>query len=415
MKKVIRLESVKCINIMGGGINVHYAIKIDGAPHTLSYKIYARGVSNNIGIDTIPVVCDTVVVSLLYDMMTEGYDFESEIPISPKLYHNLTRDLMPHLIKMNLRTLTFVNLKVPILQEKIEQKEKWVGTGVSCGVDSFTAIKEFSNNKIEDYKLTHLLYFKVGAHHGLHYPCPEDIENKIFEEELEVANNFCKQNGYELIVIDSNINQLGNKIWGVEHTFAHVALFRNIGAMLILQAYFSKYLLATAYASFSDFSMNIKDGIEHNMWWSTPLLGSENLEVIPAGSTLTRVEKTQYISDFKPAYDNLMVCWKGVKNCGECSKCIRTLVTLDFLGVIDRFEKSFDLDKYRKNKKKYLENIVYSKSKDTFYREIYEYAKANNIYLPGKFISYLHVYSRFIKNTSFLNIFKAILSKFKIK
>ena len=41
----------------------------------------------------------------------------------------------------------------------------WVGTGISLGVDSFTTIHEYGEDSItDDYRLTHLVHLKTGAH-----------------------------------------------------------------------------------------------------------------------------------------------------------------------------------------------------------------------------------------------------------
>jgi hypothetical protein len=47
-----------------------------------------------------------------------------------------------------------------------------------------------------------------------------------------------------------------------------------------------------------------------------------------------RSEKIEKIAEVPKALENLHVCWKlPMENCGRCSKCIRTGVTLRLLGV----------------------------------------------------------------------------------
>lgn len=401
-----------------GGFEVVYKLLVDNEPFDLKYTISSMGAdTGQTYISTTPELCDPVVVALMYNMMVEGYDFKSDIPISEVLYHHLTKDFIPHITSMNKDKVHPVKLLVPVSNKRIDRRAEWVGTGVSCGIDSFSAIKEYSQESGNSYRLTHLLYFKIGAHHGRMYPCPEEMENRIFREELAIADSFCKREGYKLVVVDSNVNQMANHFWGAM-PFGNVAWFRNVGVMLVMQSYFSKYVFATSYATFDDFNMDISDGLEHNLWWSMPLLGSDDLEVIPAGSSMTRVEKTGFLSDFNPAYDNLMVCWAGHINCGECDKCIRTLVALDFLGTLDRFEKSFDLKRYRKNRKRHLQHVVTYASRDPFFRELCDYAKVNNIQVPGKTVSVINEYLRLARANKLtrlpslaMNRLKSIFSK----
>lgn len=396
MKKLIELTGIECRERENSDLEVVYKLIVDNEPFDLKYSISIMGIHpEQTKIDKIPQLCDPVVVSLMYNLLAGGYDFKSEIPISERLYHHLTKDFIPNIVSMN-KIKCPPELIVPVDQTPLKQEASWVGTGVSCGIDSFAAIKEYSEEKLEKYRLTHLLYFKVGAHHGRIHPCPEDVENRIFHEELAIADNFCKQNDYKLVVVDSNIDQMANQFWGVI-PFGNVAWFRNVGVMLMLQAYFSKYIFGTSY-TFEDFNMDFRDGLEFNLMWSMPLLGSDNLEVTPASSAMTRVEKTASIANFAPAFDNLMVCWSGHINCGECAKCIRTLVALDWLGALDNFKNSFDIEKYHSKKKQHLQHIVKCSKYDPFFRELVDYAKANNIKLPGKAAAYIGEYWRIARS-----------------
>jgi hypothetical protein len=54
---------------------------------------------------------------------------------------------------------------------------------------------------------------------------------------------------------------------------------------------------------------------------------------------VTRVDKTAMIANDPFALDHLRVCLRnrgGPGNCGRCKKCIRTMVTLDAIGVLSR-------------------------------------------------------------------------------
>lgn len=412
MSKTILLTDIQTSN-RGDAFEAIYKLIVDNEPFDLKYTISSMGANQEqTHIDSVPILCDPVVVSLMYNLLVEGYDFESKIPMSDTLYHRLTKDFIPHIVSMSKGKAKLVKINVPISDAKLPKQAEWVGTGVSCGIDSFSAIKEYSQEASKAYRLSHLLYFKIGAHHGRLYPCPENVENKIFNEELAIANRFCEQNGYKLVVVDSNINQMANKFWGAI-PFGNVASFRNVGVMLMLQAYFSKYVFATTYATFNDFDMDISAGLEHNLWWSMPLLSSDSMEAIPAGSSMTRIEKTIFLADFKPAFDNLMVCWAGHINCGECDKCVRTLVALDFIGALDNFKNSFDIEKFKQNRKRHLQHVVTYASRDPFFRELCDYAKDKGIKMPNKLTSLINEYWRLTRRSKLKDVPNLALKRVK--
>ncbi|MFC0682056.1 hypothetical protein ACFFGH_29845 [Lysobacter korlensis] len=68
--------------------------------------------------------------------------------------------------------------------------------------------------------------------------------------------------------------------------------------------------------------------------WST-----EYLEVEHDDARLTRMEKVALLRDDPVAQRHLRVCHRASQhyNCGECYKCIRTMVTLDVYGVLPQF------------------------------------------------------------------------------
>jgi len=65
--------------------------------------------------------------------------------------------------------------------------------------------------------------------------------------------------------------------------------------------------------------------------WST-----EGLEIVDDGGRYPRVERTRRISAHPVAQRTLRVCWEnpgGAYNCGQCRKCLLTMITLEALGV----------------------------------------------------------------------------------
>ncbi len=66
-----------------------------------------------------------------------------------------------------------------------------------------------------------------------------------------------------------------------------------------------------------------------------PLMSSRSFQVVADGSGITRREKTRAVAGWAEGLADLRVCWAGVhkdRNCCECEKCIRTILTFRVLG-----------------------------------------------------------------------------------
>ena len=79
--------------------------------------------------------------------------------------------------------------------------------------------------------------------------------------------------------------------------------------------------------------------------WSRP-----DFERVEDGVGTKRVEKASIVAKCETALRYLHVCWEnrgGAYNCGRCEKCLRTMVSLRILGVLDHcstLHRSLDLD-----------------------------------------------------------------------
>jgi len=72
-------------------------------------------------------------------------------------------------------------------------------------------------------------------------------------------------------------------------------------------------------------------------WGSHPLLdphwSTEAVNVLHDGIAFTRTQKTGGLMAYPDLLDSIQVCWKHVdRNCGGCSKCVRTSLALQMLG-----------------------------------------------------------------------------------
>lgn len=80
---------------------------------------------------------------------------------------------------------------------------------------------------------------------------------------------------------------------------------------------------------------------------TTPRFSSTTLRFEEDGTNVNRFQKTEAISRSNVALSNLTVCQdlQSDMNCSVCSKCLRTLVTMDMLGVREK-ATTFHTSKY---------------------------------------------------------------------
>lgn len=390
-------------------LEVTFEMYIEGQNYTLIYKIQG-------GIEKVPLICDAVVVSFLAYAVKYGLSFYSKYPITEKLYYNLTKHVIPQMSIANKTEKAMIHIDMPITKEIYYGN--WVGTGISLGVDSFATMHEYLEDcDLDGYKLTHLVHLKTGAHHGQLGYFDKQKENELFLTENEKVKKFCKSNGYDLIVVESNLFEITNKQFGYGFDTTHT--FRNLGCILLLQNYFSKYYYASTY-NLDGFNLDLNTDTAHYEKWVLPYISNESLALYSANTNMTRVQKTKYIARFEDTYDNLHVCWHETKNCGRCKKCVRTLVTLDILGEIDKYQKCFDLDYYYKNRNTYINEVILLRHIDSYYMEIYKYMLESEFKMPSlpwKIKAALKIAGARLKKLGFAEFLKAamILIKGKTK
>ena len=65
---------------------------------------------------------------------------------------------------------------------------------------------------------------------------------------------------------------------------------------------------------------------------------SSYLQIRHVGLHLSRLQRARLVTQWDTALQNIQVCprnWPG-NNCGECEKCVRTMLELLVLGALDR-------------------------------------------------------------------------------
>lgn len=128
-----------------------------------------------------------------------------------------------------------------------------------------------------------------------------------------------------------------------------------------------------------------------------PLLSPAGLEIICDGAQHSRTEKTKNIAELPLVQKYLNVCVNSsdshvsATNCSICSKCLRTMMALDSLCILDKFNRVFDLSKWKKFSFKYKCEQIVLYDKNVFAQDNVDFARRNGKYLPNRLIAHIVV------------------------
>ena len=128
-----------------------------------------------------------------------------------------------------------------------------------------------------------------------------------------------------------SINELMNK-------FAHGCLLAALAHLM--DAHVGTYIIpaSSSYAHLHPWG-------SHPL--TDPLFSSAALDVVHDGAAFGRLDRTALVASSDAALSSLHVCFNdfAAGNCSSCQKCLRTMATLDLLGVREQ-AVSFDWTKY---------------------------------------------------------------------
>lgn len=355
---------------------------------------------------------DAFVLAVLMLAMKSGQDIVVEAPVSSKLLFNLNNTVQPIYAKQN------PELKQVVIKSLPDPHIVYNGSGLGCccslGIDSFASfLQHYGPDVPEEYRATHLTLFNSGQ---LGY---KDVEGtrRFFNETIHNLQEFSHEVNLPILAVDSNINEL---YFGSGFTIVQTVLLRTISCALTLQKLFSKYVFASSY-SIEYFKLTANDDEYAQVAYASSL-STNNMEIIFSSPAMTRVEKTEFISQYPITTKYLDVCWSGQwafgnvqsdkyfkekqhKNCGKCDKCLRTLLALDLLGKLEDYEQMFDMDYYRANKDHFVAKVLAYRKSNAFYSELYDLMKEKGV-KPSLLARLLSVKkkSRFL--TQFIRVFR---------
>ncbi len=311
---------------------------------------------------------DAFLVGLLLLAMKNGEDIELKAPVSERLYYTINYYLINafHLANPSLKK---IRINAKELNSKDFNIAGSVGTGLSCGIDSFAVICDHLNVE-EQYKIDHFTFMNAGSHGDY----GGEFARELFRDRYKMVKMCADECNTDIIAIDTNINE----VLMMEHVYTHT--IRDAACILTLQKLFKYYYYASGYR-FDYYDLNMEKCQGSYDILSLRMLSTESISFFSAASQYTRFERTEMIADYELTHRYLNVCVVSsstgvVRNCSVCPKCLRTELSLDLLGKLYCYDKVFDISEYKRKKDKYIGYVLANKHKDVYSKEIVELMKS---------------------------------------
>lgn len=320
---------------------------------------------------------DAFLVGMLNSAMFDGLDIHCTEPVSEQLYYQLTEYYVPTLSD-NFTTLHPIKIHCDSLVTETKTCKSAVATGNSGGVDSFYTILKYRDYSLPSRRLTHLIYSNISTG-------DTDAERirHVFEKELSEKKQIAKEMNLDSVGIYSNLYSFYKHpgIYNYFFTAQYVSCAYALGNLLSC-FYFSSGI------SFRDFSLNetqIADGAYFDLF-SLQCLSVKGLDLYSAGAEVTRLQKTQRILPDPCVRKHLQVCSAeqtgehatAYLNCGQCSKCMRTMASVWALGKVDEYKSLFDWSLFEKNRSYFLARWYVWEHSNEMRREIIGRLKEEN-------------------------------------
>jgi len=206
---------------------------------------------------------------------------------------------------------------------------------MSGGIDSLAALKL---NR-ERYPATHPGYIKdCLLVHGFDIGgvVERGMKYHVFERAKQAMAQIAADTQVALIPVYTNIRHLcdDRDLW----------LTRFFGAVLAAVAHAFDRRINLAYIGSSYDLPNLAPCGSHPLL--DPEYSSHDLKIRHRDLEVSRFDKIRSIADWDIGLNNMRVCLANVKdrlNCGKCEKCVRTMLGLEAVGVLEKMT-SFEED-----------------------------------------------------------------------
>lgn len=368
--------------VKGALCRVQCRVEADGFPQFLWFETDARLLPRSAA-----EVPNWALVAMLYPAMLSGRDLHVDANVSPRLFAAVRDDAQRLLRDYDPRT-SLIRIEVAGFATDGEPSGTGVATGFSAGTDSFATIARYGVPETPpSLHLTHVFTNNVGAMGS------ESQSMELFKKYAARSERFASKMGWGHIRIDSNmddfypVSMFGDRCYQKTHTI------RNAACALMFEELIKYYL----YSSTFDYS-KIKVCQSYDMGFIEPmllqLLSTERTSIMSSCADLRRTDKTALVADLPEAWELLDVCVAPLAfrlasdhpNCSRCFKCTRSMVNLDILGKLDRFERVFDLSHYRANRDRiWLAVALHAMSGDANSQDVVHLARGAGMRFPRTF------------------------------
>jgi hypothetical protein len=285
---------------------------------------------------------DAFVIMVLRQALLTGSDIYCDTPVTSDLLYMLNESLIPTLARVVER---FHNIKVHAEPcEPCGGKE--VITGYSGGVDSLYTLARHHGKSVDGDEKANLKLDGVACFDAGVYEETGDDRTKMYETALGQTQKIASELGLGCIGVRCNIQDI------VDEHYLSVGSYRLIACAMVISKRVGTFLLSGAY-EFTSFSIDPDSSFYYELLLAD-VLTTKAFRVYISGGVQKRIEKIAYLAKQGPEIRRLLhVCvhdpLPGSRNCGVCSKCIRTELAMEGLGVLDRFSEAFPLDIYNQH------------------------------------------------------------------
>lgn len=319
---------------------------------------------------------DAAAATLLMPAMMNGATLSIEGTVTAELVHQL-RHGVQQVIQALAPELAVVEV-LAAAPAPAGAMAPGVLTGFSAGIDSYLTLADYlwAADVPDSLRVTHLVYSHVGAH-------GKDGGARLFRDRLARIAPVVAQWQVPLVVVDSNAEDFYQACYPYLD-FDRTHTIRNAAVAFLLQPRIGRLLYSSSMA-FRDIAVTESTYMSLVEPVLLPQLSTPGSQLHAVGSEYTRVAKTIRVAELGQARSTLEVCSGQGRagNCSICHKCLRTQLTLEIAGLLDRFQDVFDLARYRRVRQQYLVEVLTDPQHDPFLAEIRELAQHRGFRWPA--------------------------------
>ncbi len=289
---------------------VSASITVNDKTHQLKFKVSEGPLAKG---------SDTFLSAAMFPAMKIGKPLQVSGMVSPKLLaatqtiQDMFHKWFPEFQKIPIKA-------EPGLSDEVSQTFE-IGVFFSGGVDSFYTLLKHQD------EITKIIFI-----HGFDMMLEKtSLRIKVSKEIRRVARELGKQ----LIEVETNVCEFADE-YGYDGT-----VLPSIG--LILSPQFRKIYIASN-VSYDHLLPDSSHPLLEPLW------STESLTFEQDGCEASRIEKITRISQSDIALRSLRVCLENPDdsyNCGQCEKCLRTMISLKAVGALERcttFDRRIDIE-----------------------------------------------------------------------